>query len=182
MNLLIAGGSITVSGNPDSVKMILLGIPIVIIQSFYEEILFRGYALGTLLCSTNVYVAILLNPIVFSVLHFNSPDYSGFIVFFIAYFAGVFFSILTLAYNNLWVAAGGHFIWNYTAAIFGDGGEGMLFDTYYSNKDITLWVSAVLLMIMSILSFIVYKNQIIKINDEIKRKKRSLKQIISLSY
>ncbi|MRQ50007.1 CPBP family intramembrane metalloprotease, partial [Bacillus anthracis] len=52
MNLLIAGGSITVSGNPDSVKMILLGIPIVIIQSFYEEILFRGYALGTLLCST----------------------------------------------------------------------------------------------------------------------------------
>ncbi|EDR90471.1 caax amino protease family protein (plasmid) [Bacillus anthracis str. A0442] len=58
----------------------------------------------------------------------------------------------------------------------------MLFDTYYSNKDITLWVSAVLLMILSILSFIVYKNQIIKINDEIKRKKRSLKQIISLSY
>ncbi|TXR58526.1 CPBP family intramembrane metalloprotease [Bacillus sp. AR18-7] len=171
MNLLIAGGSITVSNNPDSIKMILLGIPIVIIQSFYEEILFRGYTLGTLLCSTNVYVAILLNPIVFSVLHFNSPDYSEFIAFFIAYFAGVFFSILTLAYNNLWVAAGGHFIWNYTMAIIGDGGEGMLFNTYYSNKDITLWVSAVLFMILSILSFIVYKNQIIKINDEIKRKK-----------
>ncbi|EOA3905693.1 lysostaphin resistance A-like protein [Bacillus cytotoxicus] len=107
-------------------------------QSFYEEILFRGYALGTLLRSTNVYVAILLKPLVFSALHFNSPDYSGFLVFLIAYFAGIFFFILTVAYNNLWVAAGGHFIWNYTMAIFGDGGKGMLFDTYYANKDINL--------------------------------------------
>lgn len=172
LNLLIAGGSITVSAHPDSVKIVLLTIPVVMIQSFYEEILFRGYALGTLLRSTNVYVAILLNPIAFSVLHFNSPDYSEFLVFLIAYFVGVFFSILTLAYNNLWVAAGGHFIWNYTIAIFGDDGEGMLFDTYYSNKDITLWVSVALLIILVILSWIVYKNRIMKINNEIKRKKQ----------
>ncbi len=73
-----------------------------IIAPITEEVIFRGIVLNLLLSSYKTHTAILLNEVIFLILHFGPLDGFGVLGFFIQFFHGFFFGILlsAMAYLN----------------------------------------------------------------------------------
>ncbi|MFD0898087.1 CPBP family intramembrane glutamic endopeptidase [Loigolactobacillus binensis] len=83
-----------------------------VIQGFSEEILTRGYMLGKLLKTERVFVAVLVNSLLFAVLHLLNSSIN--ILAFINIMAfSVLLALLRLRFNNLWVVSAFHSAWNF---------------------------------------------------------------------
>lgn len=89
-----------------------------IIQGFSEEILFRGYLLQTISKNFNFKVAVIINSVVFSLIHIMNSGYS-IIAFINLFMFGVIESFLRVN-GSLWKAAAFHSSWNlFQGNIFG---------------------------------------------------------------
>ena len=96
----------------------MLSIIMWIIQGFSEEVLFRGYLLNTISKNFNLKAAVIINSMLFSLMHIMNNGYS--IIAFINLFVfGAIASFLTVK-GSLWEAAAFHSSWNlFQGNIFG---------------------------------------------------------------
>ena len=98
------------------VNLILLFI-VVFIQSSSEELIFRGFIYQRLKNRyKNIEFAIIVNSILFAVLHLgnNGISAAGFIDILLS---GVFFSLMFCAFNSIWLVMACHTTWNFTQNI-----------------------------------------------------------------
>lgn len=88
-------------------------IHLFLIPSAYEEILFRGYILQTLISGVSTIPAILLSAILFGILHYN---YGGWMYVLNAALVGVMYSISCIKARSLWLPISLHFGFNLIGA------------------------------------------------------------------
>lgn len=77
-----------------------------------EELLFRGYLLVNLREGTNLFWAVVLSSIFFSLSHVFNPNITWESVVGLA-FSGLFFAFATIWSRGLWLPIGIHFGWNF---------------------------------------------------------------------
>jgi len=112
-------GSVEFNGLNSNIPygIILLFLIGFIIQGMSEEVILRGYLLVSLSTKIPVIAAILINSLIFSVLHFTNPGASPLAAFNIALF-GIFASIFALKSDSLWGVCGIHSAWNFVQGNF----------------------------------------------------------------
>jgi membrane protease YdiL (CAAX protease family) len=97
---------------------LLLGA-IFFIAAAWEEILFRGYILQTMVRSNQPIAGILISSILFAAIHLLNPN-PGIISTLNTLLAGIWFSIGYLRTRSLWLPISMHFSWNwFQTAFFG---------------------------------------------------------------
>ena len=99
-----------------------------IVQSFFEEYLCRGFILKRLNQRYNIYVAVFWQAVIFMLLHSGNPG-MGLIPYLNLFLIGIVFAQVVIITDNLWLASGLHWLWNFAqGCIFGikvSGLEGM---------------------------------------------------------
>ncbi|NVJ71308.1 MAG: CPBP family intramembrane metalloprotease [Alphaproteobacteria bacterium] len=99
--------------------ILLLGVAF-IIQSSVEEVLFRGWMLSRLSERFNIWVGVLGNSLLFTLMHVEGIGGEGFdpLVFAIFTLMTMFFSIfasfITIRQNSVWGACAWHAAWNWS--------------------------------------------------------------------
>ena len=96
-----------------------------VIQSFSEEFLFRGYMMPRLSQKYNIYFVLFAQAIIFSLVHASNPNVSilGLVNIFLI---GMVFGMLIIVTDNIMLASGLHFLWNYAqGCIFGINVSGL---------------------------------------------------------
>ncbi|MBR4720082.1 MAG: CPBP family intramembrane metalloprotease [Lachnospiraceae bacterium] len=95
---------------------LIVSLAFVCIQSGTEELLYRGYGLSAIKERYNMIFAILLNPVIFSLIHIVNPGvkvYNLVTIFVI----GVCFGIMTVVLDSIWFPVMLHTAWNFTQNI-----------------------------------------------------------------
>ena len=99
-----------------------------IIQSFSEEYLVRGFIMKRLTQRYNIIVTLIVQALIFMGMHAGNPGMS-FLPYINLFLIGVIFGQLVLLTDNLMLASGLHWLWNFAqGCIFGikvSGLEGM---------------------------------------------------------
>ncbi|MGX7108969.1 CPBP family intramembrane glutamic endopeptidase [Facklamia miroungae] len=110
-------GSIVTQLNPQAswLAFILLLVGFMI-QGMSEEILLRGYLMNGLASAWGVPVAILLNSIIFSAMHYGNSGVTILALINIA-LAGIFFSLLFYITDNMWLTGAAHSFWNFVMGV-----------------------------------------------------------------
>lgn len=98
-------------------NIILIFLGGFLIQGMNEEIVFRGYLMVSLSNRTSLIVAIMINSVMFSLLHLLNPGVTLLAIINIILF-GVFASVYVLKTNNIWGACAIHSIWNFVQGNF----------------------------------------------------------------
>lgn len=84
-----------------------------ILVGIFEEFTFRSFPLVVFAERYLIPVSILLNGLLFGLVHIANPGFSVLAMINIS-LSGILFSIITLAKRNIWWAVGVHFGWNFT--------------------------------------------------------------------
>ena len=84
--------------------------------SLFEELLFRTFPLFVIADKFSIWIAVMLNGLLFAFAHLANPGFTVLAAVNIA-LAGLVFSIYTLQKGNIAWAVGMHFGWNFTQAI-----------------------------------------------------------------
>lgn len=112
VDVILRPGFYTLSFRPGPWALFTVaGLLLITMQSFSEELLFRGYLLQALgLLTRNRIILLAISGLLFAVPHFLNPEIqSGFLLIAFYYFAtGVFFTLLVLKDNRLELALGVH--------------------------------------------------------------------------
>ena len=89
------------------------------VAALIEELLMRGYMFQALCEGTRIWIAILLFNVLFSLGHWNNPDYvwtSALSIFIL----GLLCAVVYIKTRSLWTATGLHMAWNWTqGSVFG---------------------------------------------------------------
>ncbi len=83
-----------------------------LIQSTFEELIFRGYILNNLMDSMNKYIALIISALVFAIAHWGNPSFDllpkvNLIL------AGILLGATYIFTRNLWFPIGLHLGWNF---------------------------------------------------------------------
>lgn len=114
-----------------------------VVQGAAEEVLLRGFMLPIFARKYSIWSSILASSVIFSLLHFLNPNFSGIAAFNI-FLAGVFFAVYALKEGSIWGVCGAHTTWNWTMGnVLGievsgqlmGGQNAMLFDLMESGPD-----------------------------------------------
>ncbi|MBO5534518.1 MAG: CPBP family intramembrane metalloprotease [Clostridia bacterium] len=129
VGIAVFHGDIQLSFSSFPVLKLLLVFLSVFVQSGGEELLCRGVLYQRLRKGyRNPWVAILINPIVFMLMHSLIPGITIWAVLSI-YVAGVMFSLMVYYLDSLWMAMAAHAAWNFTQNfIFGLPNSGTVYD------------------------------------------------------
>ena len=129
VGIAVFHGDIQLSFSSFPVLKLLLVFLSVFVQSGGEELLCRGVLYQRLRKGyRNPWVAILINPIVFMLMHSLIPGITIWAVLSI-YLAGVMFSLMVYYLDSLWMAMAAHAAWNFTQNfIFGLPNSGTVYD------------------------------------------------------
>ena len=99
-----------------------------VIQSFSEEFLCRGVLFKRLKERYDIWVVLILQALIFMGMHAGNPG-MGIIPYINLFLVGVVFGQVVLITDNLWLASGLHWLWNFAqGCVFGikvSGMEGM---------------------------------------------------------
>jgi membrane protease YdiL (CAAX protease family) len=93
-------------------KSLALGIIVMVMVAFTEEIAFRGYILNNLMDSFNKWAALYISAILFSLFHLGN-SFIGFIPLTNIFLAGILLGINYIYTRNLWFGIFLHFSWNF---------------------------------------------------------------------
>ena len=112
--LCLTTGTLTLSpaAASPSWEMLLLFFVAFLIQGLSEELLCRSYLMVSLSRSLPTWLCVILNALIFSLLHVGNPGISVLALINILLF-GVFASLLTLRRGSIWMVAGLHSLWNF---------------------------------------------------------------------
>ncbi len=91
---------------------LFLGVGLMALVSFAEEIVFRGYILNNLMQSVNKWWALVISALIFALFHMNNPGITFFAVLNV-FFAGLMLGINYVYTRNLWFGLLLHFSWNF---------------------------------------------------------------------
>ena len=120
--ICLAAGALETSPAPEfsgTVGRWLLFLAGYLLQGMSEEVLCRGYFMGSLLRRYRPWVAIVTNPAAFSLLHLANRSVSVLALVNIFLF-GVLMSLYVLQRGNLWGACAIHSLWNFVQGnVFG---------------------------------------------------------------
>ncbi len=96
-----------------------------VVQSASEELLVRGYYMNAVAARSRLPAAVLLNSLLFTALHLFNPGI-GWLPLLNLFLFGIIFSLLALLTDNLWMACGMHFAWNFAlGCLLGGNVSGM---------------------------------------------------------
>ena len=128
--ICIVSGTVSIqSSGSVSAGYIILFFFAYLIQGMSEEILCRGYFMVSLAGKSSVAAAVVINSLMFSLLHFFNPNVTVLSLFNIFLF-GVFASVYTLVFDNIWGIGALHSAWNFTQGIiFGSNVSGTSMQT-----------------------------------------------------
>ena len=130
--LLSGAVSIEAAGSI-SAGYILLFFLAFLVQGMSEEVLCRGYFLVSLTNRNSVLLAVIMNSLLFSLLHFFNPNVT-FLALFNIFLFGAFCSLYMLYFNNIWGVCALHSAWNFVQGnIFGSNVSGMTFGSRLLN-------------------------------------------------
>jgi uncharacterized protein len=112
---LAAGGySFEVAGAAGGLaRTLLVSAVIFLLGSAAEEMLFRGYALQTLMRSWPLWVALIPASVFFAAVHLANPNVAPGFTFLNTVLAGVWLGVAYWKTRNLWFPTGVHFGWNW---------------------------------------------------------------------
>lgn len=118
--LLLGTGSFILIANKNlfwtditfNLSQLFLGVGLMALVSFAEEIVFRGYILNNLLQSVNKWWALTISALIFALFHMNNPGITFFAVLNV-FFAGLMLGINYIYTRNLWFGLLLHFSWNF---------------------------------------------------------------------
>lgn len=100
-------------------EMLLLFFVAFLIQGLSEELLCRSYLMLSLSRSLPLWLCVVLNALIFSLLHLANTYLTAIALINIFLF-GIFASLLTLRRGSIWMVAGLHSMWNFAQAnLFG---------------------------------------------------------------
>ena len=98
---------------------IVVSLLLFIIAAAYEELLFRGYPLQTLIRSLPAFVPVVLFATLFGLAHLSNPNHTKLATINTA-LAGIWLGVAYLKTRSLWFPTALHFSWNWTmGAIYG---------------------------------------------------------------
>ncbi|WP_340113992.1 CPBP family intramembrane glutamic endopeptidase [Maribellus mangrovi] len=95
-----------------STKYFLFYILFYLLVSFHEELLFRGYLLGTTMQVANKYIVLCIFASLFSFVHFLTNDFSLLPIINI-FLAGIILGQYYINTKRLWYSISLHFTWNF---------------------------------------------------------------------
>lgn len=96
------------------------------IQGLSEEVALRGYLMNSFASKQGVFIAILVNSIVFAVLHLANPSVTILSIINLI-LAGLIFSLLFYLTDNIWLVGASHSLWNFIQApILGTNVSGLI--------------------------------------------------------
>lgn len=99
---------------------------LLLVAAAFEEIVFRGYVLQTLLRDVPAAVPIVLLAVLFGLAHWSNPSRTAFSTL-NTVLAGIWLALAYLKTRSLWLATALHFAWNWTMGlVFGLPVSGML--------------------------------------------------------
>ena len=119
--LCLTTGTLTLSpaAASPSWEMLLLFFVAFLIQGLSEELLCRSYLMVSLSRSLPLWLCVVLNALIFSLLHLANTHLTAIALINIFLF-GIFASLLTLRRGSIWMVAGLHSMWNFAQAnLFG---------------------------------------------------------------
>ena len=109
---------------PGSIWIIILFFGGFLVQSFFEELLCRGYVMGYFLAKDRTVLAVILNSLIFAALHMANPGVNWLAGVNLIMFA-LSMSFVRLIWDNLLINGTIHGAWNFA--------EGVLFGTSVSG-------------------------------------------------
>ena len=112
--LAVLTGTVTLSPVKDGTSLLLLPLFFVgfLIQGMSEELLCRSYLMISLSRKWPVWIGVVGNALLFSLLHLGNPNVSPIALINIFLF-GLFASVLTLRRGSIWMAGAIHSMWNF---------------------------------------------------------------------
>lgn len=113
-------GSVTLqlSENIDPAAIILFFVAF-LFQGMGEEALFRGYLMTSIARRHKIWVAIIINSVVFSLFHIGNANFS-IIAFINITLFGIFASVFMLKRGSIWAVGAIHSVWNFAqGSLFG---------------------------------------------------------------
>lgn len=100
---------LTISANTPS---LLIGLELMLMAAFVEEVMFRGYLLNNLMQSMNKWVALVISAALFALVHGSNPDVTVLAIVNV-FLAGLFLGLNYIYTKNLWFSICFHFAWNF---------------------------------------------------------------------
>lgn len=95
-------------------ELILFPLLSFIVTGFFEETIFRGYLVGSIMKLANKYLALILVAMPFSIAHFvNGINTFSLIPTLNIFLAGILLGVVYIHTNRLWFPIAIHFIWNF---------------------------------------------------------------------
>ena len=83
-----------------------------VLQGLGEEALFRGYLITSIARKHNIWFAIIVSSVIFSIFHMPNDSFS-LIAFINIFLFGVFASVVMLKRGSIWMSAAIHTAWNF---------------------------------------------------------------------
>lgn len=114
--LLLAQGAVTFTLGKISVFFFILYLLHFLVVAVFEESLFRTYPLFVLAETYPIWIAVLINGLLFGLLHGLNPGFTWLAMMNIT-LAGILFSLFTLYYKSISWVIGIHLGWNFTQGI-----------------------------------------------------------------
>lgn len=122
--LAVAVGGLEFTQNPDHGRLAIIltffaSFAVFAVGAAWEEAVFRGYILQTMMRSGQVLPGILLTSVSFATIHNTNPNATLF-SWVNTFIAGIWFAVAYIKTRDLWLVTGMHLTWNWTqGAIFG---------------------------------------------------------------
>ena len=122
--VLLLTQQIEVSDIQFSIKFFFYHLLLFLLVGINEELLFRGYLLGTTMKLANKYVVLCIFALLFSFVHFLTNDFSLFPIINI-FLAGIILGQYYIHTKRLWYSISLHFTWNFfQGPVFGSNVSG----------------------------------------------------------
>lgn len=86
------------------------------VQSFAEEFQARGWALTFIAKRHGIFIATLISSLTFSAIHLLNPGFD-LLSLINTFLIGIFFAILFIVYDNIWVCGATHAAWNFSQGV-----------------------------------------------------------------
>jgi hypothetical protein len=110
----VSARSITV----DQIPIMFLSIALILALVVFEELLFRGYLLQTLIEGIGLWAAVILMPLLFALAHVPTHD---FLAVFGVWLFGIVLTLFYLKMKSLWMPIGIHLANNGLLLVYGSG-------------------------------------------------------------